>query len=143
MINTKNGGAKAIVSLPVDGELTHTVVSSTGKILLNSSEPYAWLDKHATTSLVRADGSLAPYYDSSERADMLKNVSHGTGGDGNVYVGARFVTAGNGTAGQSTASFEATHAAVGSSASQFAAGVVRYSATATTKASKYTEELPK
>ena len=54
MINTKNGGAKAIVSLPVDGELTHTVVSSTGKILLNSSEPYAWLDKHATTSLVRA-----------------------------------------------------------------------------------------
>jgi len=143
MINTKNGGAKAIVSLPVDGELTHTVVSSTGKILLNSSEPYAWLNKHATTSLVRADGSLAPYYDSSERADMLKNVSHGTGGDGNVYVGARFVTAGNGTAGQSTASFEATHAAVGSSASQFAAGVVRYSATATTKASKYTEELPK
>jgi hypothetical protein len=86
MINTKNGGAKAIVSLPVDGELTHTVVSSTGKILLNSSEPYAWLDKHATTSLVRADGSLAPYYDSSERADMLKNVSHGTGGDGNVFV---------------------------------------------------------
>ena len=143
MINTKNGGAKAIVSLPVDGELTHTVVSSTGKILLNSSEPYAWLDKHATTSLVRADGSLAPYYDSSERADMLKNVSHGTGGDGNVYVGARFVTAGNGTAGQSTASFEATHAAVGSTATQFAAGVVRYSATATTKASKYTGELPK
>ena len=100
MINTKNGGAKAIVSLPVDGELTHTVVSSTGKILLNSSEPYAWLDKHATTSLVRADGSLAPYYDSSERADMLKNVSHGTGGDGNVYIGARFTTSGSGTPGQ-------------------------------------------
>ena len=31
MINTKIGGAKAIVSLPIDGELTHTDVKRTGK----------------------------------------------------------------------------------------------------------------
>ena len=144
MINTKIGGAKAIVSLPIDGELTHTVVSSTGGMLSNINEPYAWLEKHTTTSLIRADGSLAPYYDNSERLDMQKNVSHGTGGDGNVYVGARFITEGEGTLGQSTASFEASHAAANASATDFVDDkVVRYSATATPTATSYNGELPK
>ena len=144
MINTKIGGAKAIVSLPIDGELTHTVISSTGGMLSNINEPYAWLEKHTTTSLIRADGSLAPYYDNSERLDMQKNVSHGTGGDGNVYVGARFITEGEGTLGQSTASFEASHAAANASATDFVDDkVVRYSATASPTATSYNGELPK
>ena len=39
---------------------------------------------------------------------MVKSVSHGTGGDKNVIVQARFLTAGSdGTPGKSVASFEA------------------------------------
>ena len=78
-----------------------------------------------------------------------KNVAHGTGGDKNVLVQARFLTTGSGTPGKSVASFEASNAtSCGSSCNNtekntFKDSVVRYSATATTKASKYTEELPK
>ena len=140
MINTYIGGSSAITSLPVDKELTHTLVNSTGKPLATASEPWPWETKHATTSLVRADGSLAPYYDNSERLDMQKNLSHGSGGDENVYIGARFTTSGSGTPGQSTASFEASHATANASASDYADGVVRYSATVETTATKYKGE---
>ena len=140
MTNTYVGASSAITSLPVDKELIHTIDDGTNQPLALSSEPYAWLNKHATTSLVKADGSLAPYYDNDERLAMQKNVSHGTGGDNNVLVGARFTTTGSGTPGQSTASFEATHAATGSSDTQFADGVVRYSATVETTATKFKPE---
>ena len=140
MTNTYTGGSSAITSLPVDKELTHTLVSSTGKPLATASEPWPWETKHATTSLVRSDGSLAPYYDNSERLDMQKNLSHGSGGDNNIYIGARFTTSGSGTPGQSTASFEASHAAANASASDYADGVVRYSATVETTATKYKAE---
>ncbi len=137
MTNTYIGGSSEITSLPVDKELTHTLDTTTGQPFPIASEVYPWETKHATTSLVRADGSLAPYQYTSDKTDMLKNVSHGTGGDSNVYVGARFTTTGSGTPGQSTASFEATHAATGSSDTQFADGVVRYSATVTSTAKKF------
>ena len=138
MTNTYVGASGAITTLPVDKELIHTIDDGTNQALPVNSEPYPWLNKHATTSLVKADGSLAPYYDASERSDMQTNVSHGTGGDNNVLVEARFTTTGSGTPGQSTVSFEASHAAANASASDFADGVVRYSATVETTATKYT-----
>jgi hypothetical protein len=138
MTNTYVGASGAITTLPVDKELIHTIDDGTNQALPVNSEPYPWLNKHATTSLVKANGRLAPYYDASERSDMQTNVSHGTGGDNNVLVEARFTTTGSGTPGQSTVSFEATHAAANASASDFADGVVRYSATVETTATKYT-----
>ena len=74
------------------------------------------------------------------QADMKKNVSHASGGDKNILVGAKFTTSGSGTPGQTTASFEASHAAKNASDADFADGVVRYSGTTTTTASKYTGE---
>ena len=140
MTNTYVGASSAITSLPVDKELIHTIDDGTNQPLAISSEPYPWEAKHTTTSLVKADGSLATYEYTSDKTAMLKNVSHGTGGDSNVYVGARFTTTGSGTPGQSTASFEATHAATGSSDTQFADGVGRYSATVETTATKFKPE---
>jgi hypothetical protein len=76
-------------------------------------------------------------------ADMVKNVAHGSGGDKNVLVQARFLTTGSGTPGKSVASFEASNAAsCGSSCSTseqntFKDSVVRYSATVETTAKKY------
>jgi len=141
MTNTYVGASSAITSLPVDKELIHTIDDGTNQPLALSSEPYAWLNKHATTSLIKADGSLAPYYDESERLDMQKNVSHGTGGDNNVLVGARFTTTGSGTPGQSTVSFEASHAAANASATDFVDDkVVRYSSTVETTATKFKPE---
>ena len=122
MTNTYVGASGAITTLPVDKELIHTIDDGTNQALPVNSEPYPWLNKHATTSLVKANGRLAPYYDASERSDMQTNVSHGTGGDNNVLVEARFTTTGSGTPGQSTVSFEATHAAANASASDFADG---------------------
>ena len=140
MTNTYVGASSAITSLPVDKELIHTIDDGTNQPLALSSEPYAWENKHATTSLVKADGTLAQYYDSFEEADMKKNVSHASGGDKNILVGAKFTTSGSGTPGQTTASFEASHAAKNASDADFADGVVRYSGTTTTTATKYTGE---
>tara|TARA_B110000003_G_scaffold275208_1_gene317175 strand:+ start:1378 stop:2373 length:996 start_codon:yes stop_codon:yes gene_type:complete len=140
MNNTFVGGSSAITALPVDKELTHTLDTSTGNALTPVNEPYPWYTKHATTSLVRADGTLAPYFDNAERLDMQKNLSHGSGGDDNVYIGARFSTTGSGTPGQATASFEASHGDANDTSADFADGVVRYSATTTITASKYTGE---
>ena len=138
MTNTYVGASSAITSLPVDKELIHTIDDGTNQPL--SSEPWPWETKHATTSLVKADGSLATYEYTSDKTAMLKNVSHGTGGDNNVLVGARFTTTGSGTPGQSTASFEASHAAKNASDADFADGVVRYSATVETTATKFKAE---
>ena len=141
MTNTYVGRSSAITSLPVDKELIHTIDDGTNQPLAINSEPYAWENKHATTSLVKADGSLATYEYTSDKTAMLKNVSHGTGGDNNVLVGARFTTTGSGTPGQSTVSFEASHAAANASATDFVDDkVVRYSSTVETTATKFKPE---
>lgn len=146
MINNYVGGSSAITSLPVDKELTHSIDPATDKPLplvaatgIEYVEPYAWLDKHGITSLLLEDGTQAPYLNETERLDMQFNTARtANGGANNIYVGARFTTPGSGTTGQSTASFEASHAANDASATDFAAGVVRYSATATTTAKNFT-----
>jgi len=160
MTNTYQGSSGAIVSLPVDKELVHTVSGTTGLPLdktgnpdLNGNvEPFAYLKNNDDflSSLLDANGDIAAYdptYDAdADMADMVKNVAHGTNGDGNVLVQARFLTAGSGTPGKSVASFEASKAAsCGSSCdtseqNTFKDSVVRYSATVETTATKYKGE---
>ena len=160
MTNTYQGSSAAIVSLPVDKELVHTVSGTTGLPLdktgnpdLNGNvEPFAYLKNNDDflSSLLDANGDIAAYdptYDAdADMADMVKNVAHGTNGDGNVLVQARFLTAGSGTPGKSVASFEASKAAsCGSSCdtseqNTFKDSVVRYSATVETTATKFKAE---
>lgn len=159
MTNTYTGSSAAITSLPVDKELLHTVSSTTGLPLdrtadpsLNgNAEPYPYLKNNNDflNSLLDANGNIASYdpaYAADDMADMVKNVAHGTGGDKNVLVQARFLTTGSGTPGKSVASFEASNAAsCGSSCSTseqntFKDSVVRYSATVETTATKYKAE---
>ena len=159
MTNTYQGSSAAIVSLPVDKELVHTVSGTTGSPLdrtgnpsLNSNvEPFAYLKNNDDflNSLLDTNGDIAAYdpaYAADDLADMVKNVAHGTNGDGNVLVQARFLTAGSGTPGKSVASFEASKAAsCGSSCSTseqntFKDSVVRYSATVETTATKFKAE---
>ena len=161
MTNTYVGTSASITSLPVDKELIHTISGTTGLPLdrtatpsLNGNvEPYAYLKNNDDflNSLLDANGDIASYLPAAQGgapaddlADMVKNVAHGTNGDGNVLVQARFLTAGSGTPGKSVASFEASKAAsCGSSCSTseqntFKDSVVRYSATVETTATKYT-----
>ena len=159
MTNTYKGSSAAIVSLPVDKELVHTVSGTTGSPLdrtgnpsLNSNvEPFAYLKNNDDflNSLLDTNGDIAAYdpaYAADDLADMVKNVAHGTNGDGNVLVQARFLTAGSGTPGKSVASFEASKAAsCGSSCdtseqNTFKDSVVRYSATVETTATKFKPE---
>jgi len=163
MTNTYTGSSSAITSLPVDKELLHTVSSTTklpldrtGTPSLNgNAEPYAYLknNNNFLNSLLDASGDIAPYLPAAQGgapeedlADMVKNVAHGTGGDKNVLVQARFLTTGSGTPGKSVASFEASNAAsCGSSCNStekntFKDSVVRYSATVETIAKKYKAE---
>ena len=154
--NTYTGSSSAITSLPVDKELIHTVSSTTklpldrtGTPSLNGNvEPYAYLknNNNFLNSLLDASGDIASYdpaFAEDDLADMVKNVAHGTGGDKNVLVQARFLTTGSGTPGKSVASFEASNAAsCGSSCNNtekntFKDSVVRYSATVETTAQKY------
>ena len=156
MTNTYTGSSSAITSLPVDKELIHTVSSTTklpldrtGTPSLNgNAEPYAYLknNNNFLNSLLDANGNIASYdpaFAEDDLADMVKNVAHGTGGDKNVLVQARFLTTGSGTPGKSVASFEASNAAsCGSSCNNtekntFKDSVVRYSATVETTAQKY------
>jgi hypothetical protein len=159
MTNTYTGSSAAITSLPVDKELIHTVSSTTklpldrtGTPSLNGdAEPYPYLKNtdNFLNSLLDASGNIASYdpaYAEDDLADMVKNVAHGTGGDKNVLVQARFLTTGSGTPGKSVASFEASNAAsCGSSCNNsekntFKDSVVRYSATVETTAKKYKAE---
>ena len=165
MTNTYDGASTNISDedLPVDKELVHTVSGTTGLSLdrtgtpsLNgNAEPFAYLKNNDNflNSLLDANGNIAGYLPASQGgapaddlADMVKNVAHGTNGDGNVLVQARFLTAGSGTPGKSVASFEASKAAsCGSSCSTseqntFKDSVVRYSATVETTATKFKPE---
>ena len=176
MTNTYNGKSTTISenTLPVDKELVHTVSSSTGSTLAltdggpscadggtcpsvsNDLEPFPY-DKNTgefLNSLLTENGEQAPYelggFPDDDLQDMVKSVSHGSGGDKNVIVQARFLTAGPDAAtGTSVASFEAYNgvpcASNPCSSAEIAAfenGIERYSKTVTTTATKYTEELP-
>ena len=166
MINTYNGASTNIsdLDLPVDKELVHTVSSTTGLTLDpdgavgidGDGEPFAYLKNQDQflNSLLKENGDIAPYDPTEDPAadlqDMVKSVSHGTGGDKNVIVQARFLTAGSdGTPGKSVASFEAYNGVPCSGVCNTAAektnfkdGIERYSKTVTTTATKYTGELP-
>ena len=176
MTNTYDGKSTTISenTLPVDKELVHTVSSSTGLTLAltdggpscadggtcpsvsNDLEPFPY-DKNTgefLNSLLTENGEQAPYelggFPDDDLQDMVKSVSHGSGGDKNVIVQARFLTAGPDAAtGTSVASFEAYNgvpcASNPCSSAEIAAfenGIERYSKTVTTTATKYTEELP-
>ena len=151
MTTLAKGGAKVISpdTLPLDGELTKTLVTSTGKIGIGETDdPWAWYEsgefdvgngKHSITSFIREDGEPARFFDEDERLAMQKNVSHADDGTKNVLIGARFKTPGEGTFGTSTASFEASHGAHDDDAADFIDGVVRYSATVNTTATNIKE----
>ena len=156
------GGAKVISpdTLPLDGELTKTLDTGTGALMPDVDAPYAYYDKggpdnppnptavdgkHSITSMVRADGTPALFEygidDENERKAFQKQYSHGTGGEKDILIGARFFTPGEGTFGTSTASFEASHGSglAGTSAANYIGAdgdrkVVRYSATVSTTA---------
>ena len=161
MINIFDGGAKTVTKLPVESELIHTISSSTAKPLLmtvdplfgNEGSPYAY-DKHTVNSFLQDNTTptLALYekggFPDEDLADMQKSMSHGTGGDKNVLVTAKFNTGSGGTLGTSTAAFEISKVGICASASgcttdeidAIKTSIVRLDATATTTASKYTPE---
>ena len=166
MTNTYNGASTKISDevLPVDKELVHTVSSTTGLTLdpdgavgINGDgEPFPY-DKNTgqfLNSLLDENGDIAPYElggaADDDLQDMVKSVSHGTGGDKNVIVQARFLTSGSdGTPGKSVASFEAYNGVpcsgicnTAAEKTNFKDGIERYSKTVTTTATKYTGELP-
>ena len=159
MTTLAKGGAKVISAdtLPLDGELTKTLVTSTGKLGTGDDDPYAYFDtgggnptgengKHSITSIVRADGSPASFEfpqssaaNTAERKLFQKEYSHADGGKDNVLIGARFKTPGEGTFGTSTASFEASFGGPNDDAVDYIGAdgdrkVVRYSATVNTTA---------
>ena len=165
MTNTYDGASTKISDedLPVDKELVHTVSSTTGLTLDpdgdvgidGDGEPFPYLKNQDQflNSLLKENGDIAAYDPTEDPAadlqDMVKSVSHGTGGDKNVIVQARFLTAGSdGTPGKSVASFEAYNGVPCVSTcsaeeiDKFQEGIERYSKTVTTTATKYTGELP-
>ena len=154
------GGAKVITNEdfgePIDGELTKTLDTGTGALMPDDDAPYAYYDlgggnptgengKHSITSIVRADGTPASFEfgvdDENERKAFQKQYSHGTGGEKDILIGARFFTPGEANFATSTASFEASHGsgAASTSAADYIGAdgdrkVVRYSATVSTTA---------
>ena len=167
MSNTYDGASadldNDVNALPVDKRLTHTISSSTGKALDpdgltgvdGDGEPFPNLKQDEfINSLLDVNGNIAPFDPNEDPAgdlqDMVKSVSHGSGGDKNVIVQTRFLTAGtDGTPGKTVINFEAYNGdpCSGSSCSTaeqtaFKDGIERYSKTVTTTATKFTGELP-
>ena len=147
MTTLAKGGAADISNLdfgePIDKELTKTLVTAganAGTIGVGDDDPWPWADKHSITSLVKVVDETAtqPVFYAGERIPAQTEYSHlnvdSTDAKGNVLIGARFFTPGEGTFGTSTASFEASHSAHDATAATYTAGVVRYSATASTTA---------
>ena len=168
MINIFDGGAKTVTKLPVESELLHTISSSTAKPLSmiadvlfgEEGSPFAY-DKHSINSMLQDNSTptLAEFEEYGapdlDLADMQKSMSHGTGGDKNVLVTAKFNTGSGGTLGTSTAAFEISKVGACASGSRCTNGtgsdstnevadiltsIVRLDATATTTATKYTGE---
>ena len=169
MVNVTEGGARTVTELPVtNSQLTRVISSATTDPLNigaepplfgNEEEPYIY-DKHSINSLLKDNTTptLGLYLgvdpkttQSVDFADLQKSVSHGTGGDKGVLIGAKFSTGAGGTLGTSTASFEVSN--VGPCANgdgctvsgtneiaNVITSIVRLDATATTTATKYTGE---
>ena len=176
MTNTYNGKSSAIDknTLPVDKRLTFTMSSSTGNPLDlylpgegpgpcddisitcpsvdNLLQPFD-NDKQTAfrNSLLNESGNVQTFeLPSFDEEDMVKSVSHGSGGDKDVLVQARFSTSGSdGTPGQSVASFEASNMdkcagiCTKDEMAIFADSIERYTTgVVTTTATKFTGELP-
>ena len=157
MVNVFEGAAKTVKKLPVNSGLVHTISSSTAKPLnsdfdpnfANNEQPYAY-DKHEIESILQNNSTptLAEFEFPEDLPDIQKSMSHGSGGDKDVLVTAKFDTGLGGTLGTSTAAFEISKVGVCASAngctpSEIAAiktSIVRYDATATTTGKKYTGE---
>ena len=169
MVNVTEGGARTVTELPVtNSQLTRVISSATTEPLNigaelplfgNEEEPYIY-DKHSINSLLKDNTTptLGLYLgvdpkttQSADFADLQKSVSHETGGDKGVLIGAKFSTGAGGTLGTSTASFEVSN--VGACASgdgctvsgtneiaNVITSIVRLEATKTTTATKFIEE---
>ena len=169
MVNVTEGGARTVTELPVTSQLSRVISSATTKPLnidnaidptfANNEEPYIY-DKHSINSLLKDNttptlglymGDDPKTTQSADFADLQKSVSHGSGGDKGVLVGAKFSTAAGGTLGTSTASFEVSNVGACASATGCTVSgtneiatritsIVRLEATKTTIATKFIEE---
>ena len=169
MVNVTEGGARTVTELPVTSQLSRVISSATTKPLnidnaidptfANNEEPYIY-DKHSINSLLKDNttptlglylGDDPKTTQSADFADLQKSVSHGSGGDKGVLVGAKFSTAAGGTLGTSTASFEVSNVGACASANGCTVSgtneiatritsIVRLEATKTTTATKFIEE---
>ena len=169
MINVTEGGARTVTELPVTSQLSRVISSATTKPLnidnaidptfANNEEPYMY-DKHSINSLLKDNTTptLGLYFgddpkttQSADFADLQKSVSHGSGGDKGVLIGAKFSTGAGGTLGTSTASFEVSNVGACASANGCTVSgtneiatritsIVRLEATKTTTATKFVEE---
>ena len=169
MINVTEGGARTVTELPVTSQLSRVISSATTKPLnidnaidptfANNEEPYMY-DKHSINSLLKDNttptlglylGDDPKTTQSADFADLQKSVSHGSGGDKGVLVGAKFSTGAGGTLGTSTASFEVSNVGACASATGCTVSgtneiatritsIVRLEATKTTTATKFIEE---
>ena len=155
-------------TLPVDKRLSYTMSSETGLPLnvddnidptvANDEQPFMpeKLDTFEN-SLLASNGEINDYQDPGsafaklDQANMQKSISHGTGGDNDVLVLARFKTEGDsGTPGLALAAIEAYNGDPCASASactsaelnEFKAGIERYSFEVETTATKFTGDLP-
>jgi len=161
MENVFEGGARTVTKLPVESGLVHTISSATTKPLRidenimpefdNDETPFPY-DPHSIESFLqdKTTPTLALYdlggFPDLDLADMQKSMSHGTGGDKDVLVTAKFSTGISGTLGTSTAAFEISK--VGPCASADACtpneivaiktSIVRLEATGISKGKKYT-----
>ena len=169
MVNVTEGGARTVTELPVTSQLSRVISSATTKPLnidnaidptfANNEEPYIY-DKHSINSLLQDNttptlglymGDDPKTTQSADFADLQKSVSHGSGGDKGVLVGAKFSTGAGGTLGTSTASFEVSNVGACASANGCTVSgtneiatritsIVRLEATKTTTATKFVEE---
>ena len=169
MVNVTEGGARTVTELPVTSQLSRVISSATTKPLnidnaidptfANNEEPYMY-DKHSINSLLQDNttptlglylGDDPKTTQSADFADLQKSVSHGSGGDKGVLVGAKFSTGAGGTLGTSTASFEVSNVGACASATGCTVSgtneiatritsIVRLEATKTTTATKFIEE---
>ena len=159
------GGAQTVTELPVEGQLSYLINSTTEERLsivgapnFNTADTEPWIqDKHEINSLLKDSSTpTSAKYDginpgttqSADFADMQKAISH-TNGDKSVLVQAKFNTGAGGTLGTSTASFEVSNVdkcaiaagcEVGNEVDLRIKSIVRLEATATTTATKYTGE---
>ena len=176
MINVFEGAAKTVKKLPVNSGLILSISSDTAKPLraddvsftpsfANNEQPYNYdkqspyniesiLQDNSTPTLALYQGQSpessadAAEFARLDFADAHKSMSHGSGGDKDVLVTAKFSTGTGGTLGTSTAAFEISKVGVCASANgctpteidAIKTSIVRLEATATTTGKQYTGE---